>query len=48
MQIDFAFGKQGLRLNLPSGFDYRILEPRSATAVSRSRRQPSNRPWTIR
>jgi nickel-dependent lactate racemase len=30
MQIDFAFGKQGLRLNLPSGFNYRILEPRSA------------------
>jgi nickel-dependent lactate racemase len=33
MQIDFAFGKDGLRLNLPSGFDYRILEPRSATAL---------------
>src|SRR5579864_3197941 len=29
MQIDFAFGKQGLRLSLPSGFNYRILEPRS-------------------
>src|SRR5579871_2888494 len=33
MQIDFAFGKEGLRLNLPSGFDYRILEPRSATPL---------------
>lgn len=30
MQIDFAFGKEGLRLQLPSGFDYRVLEPRSA------------------
>ena len=30
MHIDFAFGKQGLRLNLPAGFNYRILEPRSA------------------
>src|SRR5690348_1123038 len=34
MQIDFAFGKQGLRLNLPSGFDYRILEPRSAKPLA--------------
>ncbi len=34
MQIDFAFGKQGLRLNLPSGFDYRVLEPRSAQPLS--------------
>jgi nickel-dependent lactate racemase len=34
MQIDFAFGKQGLRLNLPSGYDYRILEPRSATPLA--------------
>lgn len=34
MQIDFAFGKEGLRLNLPSGFDYQILEPRSATALA--------------
>lgn len=33
MQIDFAFGKQGLCLTLPSGFDYRILEPRSATPL---------------
>jgi nickel-dependent lactate racemase len=33
MQIDFAFGKDGLRLNLPSGFAYRILEPRSATPL---------------
>ena len=34
MQIDFAFGKQGLRLNLPTGFDYRILEPRSAKPLA--------------
>ena len=34
MQIDFAFGKQGLRLNLPSGFEYRMLEPRSATPLA--------------
>jgi nickel-dependent lactate racemase len=34
MQIDFAFGKQGLRLNLPSGFEYRVLEPRSATPLA--------------
>jgi nickel-dependent lactate racemase len=34
MQIDFAFGKQGLRLDLPSGFEYRILEPRSATPLA--------------
>ena len=34
MQIDFAFGKQGLRLNLPSGFDYRILESRSAQPLA--------------
>ncbi len=30
MQIDFAFGKQGLRLDLPANFDYRILEARMA------------------
>ena len=34
MQIDFAFGKQGLRLNLPSGFEYRILEPRSGLPLA--------------
>ena len=34
MQIDFAFGKQGLRLNLPAGFEYRILEPRSAAPLA--------------
>lgn len=33
MQIDFAFGKDGLRLNLPSGFVYRILEPRAAKSL---------------
>src|SRR5579862_7311447 len=34
MQIDFAFGKEGLRLNLPAGFDYRVLEPRSAKPLA--------------
>jgi nickel-dependent lactate racemase len=34
MQIDFAFGKSGLKLNLPSGFDYRILEQRSSEALA--------------
>jgi len=34
MDMDFAFGKEGLRLHLPSGFDYRILEPRSATPLA--------------
>jgi lactate racemase len=34
MQIEFAFGKHGLRLNLPSGFEYQILEPRSATPLA--------------
>jgi nickel-dependent lactate racemase len=34
MQIDFAFGKSGLRLNLPSGFDYRVLEQRSAAPLA--------------
>ena len=34
MQIDFAFGKQGLRLDLPAGFDYRVLEPRSAQPLA--------------
>jgi hypothetical protein len=34
MQINFAFGKEGLRLNLPSGFEYRVLEPRAAQGLA--------------
>lgn len=30
MRIDLAFGKTGLTLDLPAGFDYRVLEARSA------------------
>ncbi|MCC7235134.1 MAG: nickel-dependent lactate racemase [Bryobacterales bacterium] len=33
MQVNFAFGKSGLSLNLPSGFDYRLLEARSASPL---------------
>jgi len=30
MQVNFAFGKDGLSLELPEGFEYRVLEARSA------------------
>ncbi len=30
MRIDFAFGRSGLSLDLPGGFEYRLLEARSA------------------
>jgi nickel-dependent lactate racemase len=30
MRVDLAFGKSGVSLDLPHGFDYRILEARSA------------------
>jgi nickel-dependent lactate racemase len=30
MRIDLAFGKTGLTLDLPAGFDYQILEAHSA------------------
>ncbi len=33
MQANFAFGRTGLRLELPSGFDYRLLEARSAVPL---------------
>ncbi len=36
MQLDMAFGKSGLRLNLPGGFDYHVLEARSARALADS------------
>jgi nickel-dependent lactate racemase len=31
MRVDLAFGKTGLTANLPDGFEYRLLEARSAT-----------------
>jgi lactate racemase len=33
MKVNFAFGRNGLTLELPEGFDYRILEARSAAAL---------------
>ena len=33
MLVDFAFGKIGLPVELPSGYDYRLLEARSARPV---------------
>src|SRR3954471_22841514 len=33
MRTHFAFGKAGLDLELPSGFEYRVLEARSAKAL---------------
>ncbi|MSV29208.1 MAG: nickel-dependent lactate racemase [Bryobacterales bacterium] len=30
MRLDFAFGKTGLHLELPEGFEYRVLEAKSA------------------
>ena len=33
MLVDFAFGKTGLPVELPSGYDYRLLEARSARPV---------------
>src|ERR1700752_518676 len=33
MRVHLAFGKSGLEVNLPEGFDYRFLEARSATPL---------------
>jgi nickel-dependent lactate racemase len=33
MQVDFAFGRSGLTLELPEGFEYRVLEARSAVPL---------------
>ena len=33
MRLHFAFGKTGLPVDLPTGFDYRVLEARSATPM---------------
>ncbi|MGE5488508.1 MAG: nickel-dependent lactate racemase [bacterium] len=37
MRVDFAFGKTGLQLELPPGFDYRVLEARSAQPLADAR-----------
>ncbi len=34
MRVDFAFGRAGLPLELPPGFDYRLLEARSAQPLA--------------
>ena len=34
MQIDLAFGKSGLTLDLPEGYHYRVLEARTATPLA--------------
>ncbi len=34
MRLDFAFGKTGLHLELPAGFEYRVLEARSALPLA--------------
>ena len=34
MQIDLAFGKTGLTVHLPEGFQYRVLEARGATPIA--------------
>ena len=51
MRVDVAFGRNGLTLNLPEGFQYRILEARSAVpledqeqAVRRSLDAPTGSP----
>ncbi len=33
MQVDLAFGKTGLNVNLPAGFEYQFLEARSAAPL---------------
>ncbi|MEQ1884375.1 MAG: nickel-dependent lactate racemase [Bryobacteraceae bacterium] len=51
MNVNLAFGKTGLPLQLPDGFRYRVLEARSATAladaaaaIERALDQPIGRP----
>src|SRR5690349_24133329 len=34
MQIDLAFGTTGIKANLPPGFQYRVLEARSAQPLA--------------
>ena len=51
MIVNFAFGKTGLTLELPEGFEYRVLEARSAVplagpaaAIDRALDAPTGRP----
>ena len=51
MNVNFAFGKPGLTLELPEGFEYRVLEARSAVpldspaaAIARALDAPTGRP----
>jgi nickel-dependent lactate racemase len=36
MHVDMAFGKKGLAIDLPEGFQYRVLEARSAVPLERA------------
>lgn len=36
MKVNFAFGRNGLTLDLPEGFEYQVLESRSAAALDDS------------
>ena len=36
MRVDMAFGKKGLAIDLPEGFQYRVLEARSAVPLERA------------
>ncbi len=45
--VNFAFGRNGLTLDLPEGFEYQVLESRSAAALDDLQPQ-LRRPWTLR
>ena len=54
MKVNFAFGRTGLTLELPEGFDYRVLEARSAvplddpaSAIAQALDAPTGRPPLI-
>ena len=54
MNVNFAFGKTGLTLELPEGFEYRVLEARSAVpldnpaaAIAQALHAPTGRPPLI-
>jgi len=54
MNVNFAFGKSGLNLELPEGFEYRVLEARSAVplddpaaAIAQALDAPTGRPPLI-
>ena len=55
MKVNFAFGRTGLTLDLPEGFDYRVLEARSAVplndpaaAITQALDAPTGRPPLIK